>query len=98
MTTRARIKSLNPARNSKRVCSGGFRPLIALGKNNKCSWAIEMLSRSRYLEGGVMLQDVDGVARTDDQAQEIIEKIEKMGIGPDAFTGVAKPYEVERVR
>src|SRR5439155_2139732 len=96
MTTRARIKSLNPARNSKRVCSGGFRPLISLGKNNKCSLAIEMLSRSRYLEGGVMLQDVYCVARTDDQAQEIIEKIQRMGIGTDAFTVVAKPDEVDR--
>ena len=43
-----------------------------------------------------MSQDVYCVARTDDQAQEIIEKIQKMGIGPDSFTVVAKPEEVDR--
>ncbi len=43
-----------------------------------------------------MSQDVYCVARTDDQAQEIIEKIQKMGIGPDSFKVVAKPEEVDR--
>src|SRR5262249_30528347 len=42
-----------------------------------------------------MSQDVYCVARTDDQAQEIIEKIQKMGIDPDALIVVAKPEEVD---
>ena len=41
-----------------------------------------------------MLQEVYCVARTDHQAHEIIEKIKKMGIAPDAFTVVRKPEEV----
>src|SRR5207247_6618319 len=95
MTTRAAAKSLDPARNSKGACNDGFDPLISLGKTTRTAWQPRCLVRNRYLEGGAMLQEVYCVARTDNQAQEIIEKIKRMGIAPDAFAVVAKPEAVD---
>ena len=43
-----------------------------------------------------MSQEVYCVARSDNQAQEIIENIKRMGIAPDAFSVVAKPGEAGR--
>src|SRR5437867_1186339 len=44
---------LNPARNSERVCSGGFRPLISLGKTTNVPWQSRCLVEADISKEGL---------------------------------------------
>src|SRR5439155_11980510 len=80
MTTRARIKSLNPARNSERVCSGGFRPLISLGKTTNVPWQSRCLVEADISKEGLCHRTFIALRVQTIRRRKLLKRSKKWGL------------------
>src|SRR5581483_8821924 len=99
MTTDPEANNRSCDRNSKRTNSNANNLLILRGLTALDLWQFRCFDQKGILtEGAIMSQEIYCVARTDEEARNVVKEIKTLGVDPAALTVIARPDQLGQLK